>query len=58
MPNDGSFQIFTARFRVRNPTGAAVNAIIAGRMVCTNVYSAEGKPTLMEGNAIDRVRLS
>lgn len=26
MPNDGSFQIFTARFRVRNPS-SVVNAI-------------------------------
>lgn len=43
MLNDGSFQIFTARFRVRNPTGAAVNAITAGRTICTDVYSAEGK---------------
>lgn len=29
MPNDGSFQIFTARFRERNPSGA-VNAITLG----------------------------
>lgn len=50
MLNDGSFQIFTARFRVRNPTGAAVNAITVGRTICTDVvYFAEGKPALMEG---------
>lgn len=58
MLNDGSFQIFTARFGVRNPTGAAVNAITADRTVCADVYSAQGKPVvldlLMEGSAIDR----
>lgn len=34
MPNDGSFQIFTARFRERNPS-SAVNAITFGRAIYT-----------------------
>lgn len=59
MLNDGSFQIFTARFRVRNPTGAAVNAITAGRTICTGRLFRGGKSQLLwKASAIDRVRLS
>jgi len=44
MPNDGSFQIFTARFRVRNPTDA-VNAITLGRTIYTRAACSTEKAT-------------
>lgn len=51
MPNDGSFQIFTARFRVWNPTDV-VNAITFGRTVyARTIYTAEKATWTVRGSA-------